>query len=152
MPWRLSRSGRPLPGQRGRPGRRGESGTGMIGSTFGLVALLAFLMFAVHLLFGLYASSVITANGFDAAREAAAYQAAMGSASTSAPTARAEARARARLGRYSERVHFDWSGSSDDTIRLRLQSSPPDLMIFGGGPAKFVAVDRTIVVRVERYR
>ena len=56
-----------------RPGRirRNEAGTSVLGTTFGFVAFLGFLLFAVHVTVGLYARSTATAIGFDHARRLA---------------------------------------------------------------------------------
>src|SRR3546814_9368721 len=48
----------------GRPDR--ESGTGLISSAAGVVVFLMFLMPAVQLLFGLYATSHVNAIAYDA--------------------------------------------------------------------------------------
>lgn len=45
-----------------------EAGTSVVGTTFGFVAFLGFLLFAVNLAVGLYARSSATAIGFDQTR------------------------------------------------------------------------------------
>ena len=47
---------------------RGERGTGAVSSLAGVAAFLAFLLLAVHVILGLYATSIVT----DAAADAAA--------------------------------------------------------------------------------
>lgn len=110
---------------------------------------LALLLVAVQLLFNLYATSVVGAAGYDAARVVA------GAAARDDPTAelRAEARARQTLGRYGERVQFDWSGSDDDTVVLRLRAANPGLAARRwAGSLGFDTIDRTVRLRVERLR
>lgn len=51
--------------------RRDEAGTSVIGTTFGFIAFLGFLLFAVNVAVGLYARSTATAIGFDQARRLA---------------------------------------------------------------------------------
>ncbi len=51
--------------------RRDETGTSVLGTTFGFVAFLGFLLFAVNVTVGLYARSTATAIGFDQARRLA---------------------------------------------------------------------------------
>jgi hypothetical protein len=53
---------------RSRFRRRDEAGTSVVGTTFGFVAFLGFLLFAVNLAVGLYARSTATAIGFDQTR------------------------------------------------------------------------------------
>jgi hypothetical protein len=110
---------------------------------------LALLLVAVQLLVNLYATSVVTAVGFDAARVVA------GSASREGGPgyASAEADARRALGRYGRRVTFDWSGSDDDTVVLRLRADNPNFVVRRwAGSLGFDHVDRTVRVRVERMR
>ena len=50
---------------------RADRGAGLVSAVAGVVAFLAFLFFAVQLLYNLYATSVVTATAYDAARERA---------------------------------------------------------------------------------
>lgn len=149
-------SGRPAARRRSSPGpvpRPGERGAGLVGTISGVAAFLAFLLLAVQVLFNLYATSVVSANGYDAARRVAAYQADRPDGAVPADRiAEAEAEARARFGAYAERVRFDWSGTDADTVRLHLTADNPRLMIFGSHALGSNHIDRTIVVRVERFR
>jgi len=137
----------------GRPdpdGQRSERGTGVISSLVGITMFLGFLFFAVQLLFNLYATSVVTANSFDAARRVAAAPTAPGG---SAPTTvAAEREARDRMGEYGSRVRFDWSGTDADTVRLHIRATNPRLLLFAPSTMAFDRIDRTIVVRRERFR
>ena len=126
-----------------------ERGTGAVSSVVGVTVFLAMLFFAVQVLYNLYATSVVTAAAFDAARVVA------GSDGASDPGAREEAWERACqvMGRYCERVDPDWSQSTDDVVVLHVVAENPNLLMRGlGAVAPFQTVDRTIRVRVERLR
>jgi hypothetical protein len=124
-----------------------ERGGGPISIWMGFSIFLVMLLFAVQVLFNLYAASVVTAVSYDAARRVAG--------SDGGPTyiAEAEDQARQSLGRYASRVTFDWSASSDEEVVLRVQSDNPSILLpIAKGPAAFDQLDRTIRVRVERFR
>jgi hypothetical protein len=127
--------------------RRRERGAGLFGTWFGLVVVLVLFLFAVQVLFDLYARSVVTATAYDAARRVAAYH--RGDLTTAEVVA--ESRARQSLGRYSRHVQFTWDTSDADVVRLRLVVDNPRL-----GFAPFNAamgldhIDRSVAVRVER--
>jgi Flp pilus assembly protein TadG len=124
-----------------------ERGGGPISLWIGFSVFLVMLLFAVQVLFNLYAASVVTAVSYDAARRVA------GSDGGSAYTAEAEDQARQALGRYASRVTFDWSGSTADEVVLHVQSDNPSVLLpVLAGPAAFDRLDRTIRVRVERFR
>ena len=113
----------------------------------GFSVFLVMLLFAVQVLFNLYAASVVTAVSYDAARRVA------GSEGGPEYMAEAEDQARQALGRYADRVTFDWSASSDEEVVLRVQADNPSLLLpVAAGPAAFEELDRTIRVRVERFR
>src|SRR5687768_13185417 len=86
-----------------------ERGAGLIGTLAGVTVFLALLLFAVQLLFNLYAASAVTAAAYDAARVVAG--------SDGGDLGRAEAHARQVLGRYADRVTFSWS-LDGDTVAL----------------------------------
>ena len=124
-----------------------ERGGGPISIWFGFSAFLVLLLFATQVMFNLYAASVVTAVSYDAARRVAA-----GDGSTDF-AAEAEAEARRSLGRYAGRVTFDWSGTTGDEVVLRVRASNPNLLLpVVAGRAAFDHLDRTIRVRVERFR
>ncbi len=109
---------------------------------------LGLLLFAVQALFNLYATSVVTAVAYDAARRVAVADG--GTASIGA----AEADARRALGRYGERVTFDWSGTDDgQVVVLSVHArNPTRLLPALAGPLAFDEIDRTVRVRVETFR
>ena len=124
-----------------------ERGGGPISIWVGFSVFLVMLLFAVQVLFNLYAASVVTAVSYDAARRVA------GSDGGPSYIAEAEDRARQALGRYASRVTFDWSATSEEQVVLRVQSDNPSVMLtVAAESAAFDRLDRTIRVRVERFR
>jgi hypothetical protein len=113
----------------------------------GFSVFLVMLLFAVQVLFNLYATSVVTAVSYDAARRVA------GGDGGAEFITDAESQARSELGRYGDRVTFDWSASGADEVVLHVRASNPHVLLpLLAGPAAFDQIDRTIRVRVERFR
>ena len=116
----------------------------------GTLVFLALLFFAVQLLYNLYATSVVTAAAYDAARTVAGAQGGPGTEPD------AERQARDVLGRYGDNVDFDWrtDWSTGDEVVLRVRAENPNFLLgsFVGTHLGFEQVDRTIRVRVERFR
>lgn len=113
----------------------------------GFSVFLVMLLFAVQVLFNLYATSVVTAVSYDAARRVA------GGDGGAEFIADAEAQARSELGRYGDRVSFDWSATDADEVVLHVHARNPHVLLpVLAGPAALDQVDRTIRVRVERFR
>lgn len=111
------------------------------------MVFLVLLLFAVQTLTNLYTTSVVTAVAFDAARQVAGAGGGPGSVVS------AEDQARRSLGRFSDRVAFDWSATDDDTVVLRVRAlNHSTLLPVAAGPVAFDRIDRTIRVRVERFR
>jgi len=124
-----------------------ERGGGPISLWIGFSVFLVMLLFAVQVLFNLYAASVVTAVSYDAARRVA------GSDGGAPYMAKAEEQARQNLGRYASRVTFDWSATSSEEVVLRVRSDNPSVLLpVMAGPAALDRLDRTIRVRVERFR
>ena len=137
--------------RRGRPGRevraRSERGSGPISSWLGFLVFLGLLLFAVQALFNLYATSVVTAVAYDAARRVAVADGGPGT------VAQAEADARRELGRYGQRVTFDWSASDGEFVVLSVRAeNPTRLLPAMAGPLAFDEIDRTVRVRVEAFQ
>jgi hypothetical protein len=127
-----------------------ERGTGVVGAIGGVTVFFALLLVAVQLLFNLYATTVVTAVAFDAARVVAANDVVTDG---DGGRAVAEASARRLLGRYARRVTFDWRQSDDDTVVLRVSADNPSFVIRAwAGSLGFDHIDRTVRVRVERVR
>jgi hypothetical protein len=105
------------------------------------------LLFAVQALLNLYATSVVTSVAYDAAREVA------GADGGPRAIAQAEGRARTLLGRFGQTVSFDWSATGEDDVVLRVQGTVPSVLLPTlRGPLAFDDIDRTVRVRVERFR
>jgi hypothetical protein len=119
----------------------------LIGAIGGVTVFFALLLVAVQLLFNLYATTVVTAVAFDAARVVA------GNPDAATPRIAAEADARRQLGRYGRRVTFDWGGSNADTVVLRIRADNPNLVARSwAGSLGFDHIDRTVRVRVEQLQ
>jgi hypothetical protein len=89
----------------------------------------------------------VTAVSYDAARRVAG--------GDPGPTYQSEAEdeARRELGRYADRVTFDWSATTGDEVVLRVRTRNPHVLLpVLAGPAALDRLDRTIRVRVERFR
>jgi hypothetical protein len=124
-----------------------ERGGGPIAVWIGFSVFLVMLLFAVQVLFNLYAASVVTAVSYDAARRVAGGDGGPGHVAV------AEEQARQALGRYAARVSFDWSATTADEVVLRVRSSNPSVLVpVRAGPAALDRLDRTFRVRVERFR
>lgn len=132
-------------------GGRGDAGTGLIGTVSGVAVMLAFLLFAVQLLFGLHAASAVTAVANDAARRAAAHGA--------PDRAYIVADARRNLGRVGDTATFEWADVDDDgdgildTVELTVVAVPPRFVPPSiGGVIGADRIERTVRVRAEGFR
>jgi hypothetical protein len=113
---------------------------------FGFVVFLVLLLFAVQVLFNLFATSVVTSVAYDAARKVA------GQHGGPESQAQAEGDARRALGRYSDRVTFEWNSSSE-VVALRVRATSSSVLFPAmAGPLAFGDIDRTVRVRVERFQ
>jgi hypothetical protein len=111
-------------------------------------------MFAIQMVLNLYATSVVTAVTFDAARMYAGAQSGEGSA-------RDESAARAHisqlLGVYEQEGHLDvtfgqqgGSGGAPAVVTARVRATHPTQLLFWQMP--YQTIDRTITVRAEELR
>lgn len=117
-----------------------EDGVGLVSSLTGVTVFLVLLLFAVHLVLNLYATSTVTAAAFDAARVVAGRD---------GDEAEAEGRARELLDGYSaEDLTFEWT-YTPDFVELRVVANHPTDLLPG---VPYGTVDRTIRVRLERLR
>lgn len=130
---------------------RGDRAAGAISTSAGVLVFLVFLMGAVQLLFGLYASSTVTAVANDAAQRAAA---------ASAPSLDViEADARSSLGAVGEGAEFTWSDEDadgdgiTDTVVLQVLATPPRFVPRSIGDGLGLGeIDRTVRVRIEELQ
>jgi hypothetical protein len=127
---------------------RAEEGAGLLSTVAGVVVFLVFLLFAVQLLFGLYATSTVNAVANDAAVRAAAADA--------PPLAVIESQARANLGRVGDDATFRWSDDDadrdgePDTVVLEVVAHPPRFVPPSiGGTVGLDEIRRTVRVRLE---
>ena len=129
---------------------RSDRATGVFGTTFGFTVVMIFLLFAVQLLFGLYARTTVTAVAADLAQRAAnegpgAFQADR--------LTFYEDEARRRLGRYADDTAFEFSMDDvdadgvDDTVAVRVVADLPTLL-----PKKLVPTSPTHFTRTMRSR
>jgi hypothetical protein len=124
-----------------------------VGTLAGFMVFLCFLFLAVHVLVGLYATSVVTASALDGARRVAGARVEHDDAASVQRARRdAEAHVRELLGRAGSRARFDWSGSDADEVQLRVTMPAPRLLPALGRTLGLDEIDRTVRVRVERQR
>lgn len=128
-----------------------ERGAGLLATAAGVVVFVVFLLFAVQLLFGLYATSTVNAVANDAATRAAAADA--------PPLAVIEEQARQSLGRVGDTATFGWSADdtdrdgAPDTVVLEVVARPPRFIPPSlGGAIGVDEVRRTVRVRLEEAR
>jgi hypothetical protein len=124
-----------------------ETGTGLVGTLAGTTVLLFFLLLAAHVLVHLYATSVVTAVAFDAAR--------IVSGSDGGPAAEASAldHARGLLGRWADDVDLEFTQIDEEQVVVRVHAQSPALLPRALNQLRgVVAIDREVVVRAERFR
>lgn len=134
-------------------GETGETGTGLIGSAAGVAVFLIFLLFAVQLTVNLYATSTVTAAGFDAARTVASRRVDHHDA-TSVATAQVQAEEvlRSLLGETGRQADLTWTIDAE-VVRLELVVDAPGILpsaLAGGMGLRHI--ERTFVVRIEQSR
>lgn len=128
-----------------------EGGAGLVSTTTGVTVFLLLLLFATQVLYNLYATSVVTAAAYDAARVVAG-------AAARGDTIEAERQAKAHfrqlLGRYgTDHVQIlDFSESTADVVVLHVRSRNPNLLLGRAGRTAFGVIDRRVRVRVERFQ
>lgn len=133
--------------------RPDEAGTGLVGSLVGVTVFLVLLLFAVHLVLNLYATSLVTAAAFDSARLVA------GSDGGRPAEAAAERQARDLLDGYegAGSLDFRWRYPSTDgddlpdLVELQVVATHPTRLL-PGLRLPYQRVERTIRVRLERER
>jgi hypothetical protein len=133
---------------RDRPRARptSSSGVGIFSSVFGLLFFLTFLLFAVQIVYSLYATSVISAAAYDAGRQLAR---------TGDPLI-AEARFADTVGSYHASAAFSFEGGTNfgdaETIVVSVTGANPTLLPDRfAEPLPFATVHRTIRIRNEKF-
>ena len=131
--------------------RGGQEGVGLISTAAGVLVFLMFLLLAVQLLFGLYASSTVTAVANDAATRAASADA--------PPLAAIEAEARDSLGEVGQGATFAWDvddaddDGTADTVVLEVIAHPPRFIPPSiGGSLGVEEIRRVVRVRAEELQ
>lgn len=118
-----------------------------------MFVFLALLLFAVQVLVGLYATTVVSAIAYDAAKTVAGADAVSSpGGSRAAAQARATADARRRLGRVGDGASFTWTTTGDAvvlTVRAPRPRVLPAALVGGVAPPDVV---RTVRVRIEAVR
>jgi len=142
------------PAARARAVARADAGAGLFSTAFGFTVFLVFLLFAVQVIFGLYARTTVTAVAADLAQRAANE----GAALDDARFARYEQEAKRRLGRYGDDAEFDFTlvdadrDGADDTVAVRVDAALPILLPVrwsGYSPTEFT---RTMRARLEVFQ
>lgn len=118
-----------------------DRGTGLFSSVFGLMFFLIFMLFAVQILWSLYATTVVTAAGYDAGRTAAR----TGSA------AAGEARFRNTVGSYDAAVAISVPNGEGTVIVTITGENPTLLPDRFAHVLPFTTIERTIEIRNEVY-
>jgi Flp pilus assembly protein TadG len=128
----------------------GESGAGLLGSVAGLLVFLALLLFATQTLIALHTRSVVTDAAYEGARAVAGARVDHDDpVAVAAAQVAAAQRVRDLLGRLGDRAEIDWTGTTKETVQLRVSATPPTFLWNAlRGPGRAV-VDRTVTMRVE---
>ena len=132
---------------------RDDRGSGMVPAIAGLTVFLMFVLFAVQVLFGLYATTTVRATLHDAASRAAAGN------GRGADLTRLAAEAEDSLGAMGDRTEItlrlvddDGDGTGDaivgDAVAVPPRVVPPSI----GGMVGFEEVRASVRVRIERFR
>lgn len=124
--------------------RHGDAGTGLIGTAAGVTAVVLLLGLAAQVLLTLYATSVVNAAAYDAARRVAA----RGGDAAAVPGA--DAHLRRLLGELAQRAAIEWSVGPDVvSVRVRADNRVAFAALHLGPLAE---IDRTARVRLECFR
>lgn len=136
-----------------KPRWNDEDGTGLIGSAAGVAAFVLFLLFAVQLIVNLYATSTVTAAGYDAARSVASANVDHSDAlSVAVAQQDAERHLRDLLGAMGQSAKLLWS-SDGNQIRLHLVVDSPGILPSSvRDTTRLRHIDRTFIVRIEEPR
>lgn len=133
----------------------GDRGTGVFGTLFGFTVLIVFLLFAVQLLFGLYARTTVTAVASDLAQRLANEGA---RAPEAGRLAFYESEARRRLGTYADDASFDFTiddldaDGVEDSVAVRVVADLPTLLPTRLVPTSPTRFTRTVRARLEVFQ
>ena len=111
---------------------------------------LVLLLYAAQVMVGLYTRSVVTAAAYDAARAVAGGGTFGDAGGQQSTVAAAEATARAQLGGIGSRAEFIWQEVDSNQVVLEMRVVPPQFVPLRLAPLD--VIDRTVIVRTERFR
>jgi Flp pilus assembly protein TadG len=124
--------------------RAREGGTAIVGTLVGFLVFMIMLLFSVQILVRLYATSVLSSAATRAAETVAQ------SGDPRLAVAGAQAEATSQLGTFgATRTRFVWKEVDAQQVVLEVEGSTPGLLPL---PASWRNIDRTVVVRTERFR
>lgn len=132
---------------------RGDRGTGLVATFAGFLVFLALLLFAVQTLTTAFARSSATDAAYEGARLVAGARTPHDE--TPLPESariRAEDIVRSNLGRFGTDVDLDWSATTWDSVALTIRAHPPGFLWSALGAVSPSTIQRTVRVRVERWR
>ncbi len=118
---------------------------------FGIGMFLLLMLFAVQVIYSLYARSVVTSVSYEGARAVAGFDAADRSSAATGPVT---AQMKDRLGQFGrERLNVDWNLSDPDVVVLRVTAVVPTIMpLLVGSGSPLASIDRTFEVRTEDFK
>lgn len=130
-----------------------EEGTGLIGTAAAVAAFVLFLLFAVQLIANLYATSTVTAAGYDAARTVASAEVDHTDPQAVAAVQReAERQLRDLLGTMGRTAQLTWTVGPDH-VRLHVVVDSPGIVPSSVRDTTGMRrIERTFVVRIEGPR
>lgn len=121
-----------------------DGGTAIVGTLVGFFIFLVLLLFATQVLVRLYAESALTSAATRAADTVAS------SPIPSAGVTAAEAEARQELGSFgADHTAFVWKQVDGAQVVLEVRGRSPEFL---PGLPGWSRIDRTVVVRTERFR
>ena len=121
-----------------------DAGTAIVGTLVGFVIFLVLLLFATQVVVRLYAESALTSAATRAADTVAS------SVTPSSGVTEAEAEARQELGSFGARhTQFVWRQVDGEQVVLEVRGRSPEFL---PGLPGWSRIDRTVVVRTERFR
>jgi hypothetical protein len=116
----------------------------MVGTMIGATIFLVMMLFAAQFLVRLYATSVVTSATYQAAQAVAV------TGGQPSAIASAESQARARMGSLGgTHARFIWREVDAQQVVLEVIDMSPS---FTPLPSSYRRIDRTVIVRSERFR
>ncbi len=118
---------------------------------FGIAMFLVLLLFAVQVIFSLYARSVVTSVAYEGARTVAGFDS---SERRAAATGSVTGEMRSRLGQFGhERLNVEWNLSDPDVVVLHVTAEVPTVLpLLVGDSSSLATIDRSFEVRTEEFK